>query len=310
MQDFNLTSPALRSVFQQDLPPAHIQTNPNTHSTALPTQSTLQHAQNPPETSKMANKRPSSPKEKSCKTKNRRSWFGARRLTEALSSESGRKETTSPPPMSAPPVPTPTTPARTVDWTSIASPPGPQTAASLPTTPRPRHIDIFEAVQNFQARSGSSNQPAAAAAAAEPTPRRKAAEFFTAGEHVFGAIARDILAQRQLEGPVYNFSSIAETAETIWREMVAEDGEERKFWDDVVIDARWALVRGEVEAEELLRCSGRPEMEKELGERAGRVVEAWLGREEGKDEGEEEEGVAVQQTLTPVRARVVDVGRG
>lgn len=111
---------------------------------------------------------------------------------------------------------------------------------------------------------------------------------------------------------MYNFSSIAETADAIWRETVAADVDERKFWDDVVIDARWALVRGEVGAEELLRANGRPEREGELGERAGRVVEAWFGREEGRGEGdgEEEEGVAVEQTLTPVRARVVDVGRG
>ncbi|KAM0721587.1 hypothetical protein Q7P37_002512 [Cladosporium fusiforme] len=179
--------------------------------------------------------------------------------------------------------------------------------APQPTTPPPRarHIDIFEAAKSLKKGTPTTTSSPLTG----ESPHRAAAIFFSAGQHVFDKHARHILAQRNLTVPRYNAPSIAATADSIWEEMVRDDMDERKFWDDIVVEARFALGRGTVSAEQLMAANGLPEKEEMAFLRAQGVVEAYLERvEKGEGEAEEVEvEAAVQQTLTPVRARIVDV---
>lgn len=252
----------------------------------------------------MTTKRPISPKGKS--RKNRRSFFGTRYATDTPSTENSTQDTTSP-------AKSPFTTSPTGKTASVPHSQGLNAFERPPTTPRPRHVDIFDAVQTLHSSAKSSNKnPTAPSPAPEETPKRKAARFFTAGLHIFDQHARDILAQRNLDAPRYNAPSIADTAAAIWAEMVENDHAERKFWDDAVLEARFALAEGSVGAEKFMRANGLPEREGENVLRAEGIVDAYFGRlkekEEENDDAEEGLESAVQQTLTPVKARIVDVG--
>lgn len=109
--------------------------------------------------------------------------------------------------------------------------------------------------------------------------------------------------------PRYNAPSIADTADSIWDEMVRDNMDERKFWDDIVVEARIALVSGTFSAEQLMASNGLPEKEEMAVIRIQGVVDAYFARLEAR-EGEIEEvemEAAVRQTLTPVKARLVHV---
>lgn len=260
----------------------------------------------------MANKRSHSFKEQSNKI--RRRFLGSKRASDNPSIGDSVLE-------SAPQAIT-TFPASTVATVagkpSSPTNPGNKALDSPPTTPHPRHVDIFDALKTIQAqdkgKGNKKDKKPQSPRAVEETPKRKAALFFTAGLHVFDKHARDILAQHNMDSPRYNAPSIAETAGRIWAEMVENDCDERKFWDDVVLEARAALANGEVDAEELMRANGLPEKEEKYVHRAETVVEAYFAKleeekEKEKEEDEAEDAVLEQaEQLTPVRAKIVIVG--